>query len=185
MRLWELATRSSYALRLRQAAMPAMERLQERIREHTQLAILEQDEALFIERLSSPSAAASVARIAGRLPAHASSSGLLLLAFSDRDTRARILSQPLAALTSSTLVDPTAVRRKLDEIRTLGHAIAPGYLDEAATGIAVPLRDDTGAVIAALSAVIPRDAHTEGTLVELHSSAKDTEKMLRDPHPGA
>lgn len=51
-RLWELATRSSHALRLRQLAMPAMERVQARVREHTQLAIIEQDEALFLERLS-------------------------------------------------------------------------------------------------------------------------------------
>ncbi|OZB89101.1 MAG: IclR family transcriptional regulator, partial [Microbacterium sp. 14-71-5] len=96
MRLWELATRSSHALRLRQAAMPSMERVQSRLREHTQLAILEQDEALFLERLSGPESGANVTRIAGRLPLHASSSGLVLLAFGTRDLQERILAGPLA-----------------------------------------------------------------------------------------
>ena len=66
MRLWELALRGSAALRLRQAAMPFMERVQAAIREHTQLAVLEQDEALFLERLSSPDSGANITRIADR-----------------------------------------------------------------------------------------------------------------------
>ena len=45
LRLWELALRGSVALRLRQAALPFMEHVQARVREHTQLAVLEQDEA--------------------------------------------------------------------------------------------------------------------------------------------
>lgn len=178
MRLWELATRSSHALRLRQAAMPVMERVQARVREHTQLAILEQDEALFLERLSGPASGSNVTRIAGRLPLHASSSGLVLLAFADRELRDRVLAERLFPLTRSTLVEPGAVRRKLGEIRTLGHAIAPGYIEEVSTGVAVPIRDETSAVIAALSVVLPRDAETEFALVELNRAARDIERSL-------
>src|SRR5699024_10279415 len=60
LRLWELALRGSAVLRLRQAALPHMEEIQGRIREHTQLAVLEQDEALFIERLSHRDAGANI-----------------------------------------------------------------------------------------------------------------------------
>lgn len=178
MRLWELATRSSHALRLRQAALPYMERVQVRVREHTQLAILEQDEALFLERLSAPESGANVTRVAGRLPVHASSSGLVLLAFGPHDLQERVLARALPRVTPATLVEPTALRRKLAEIRTLGHAIAPGYVDEVSTGVAVPVRDETGAVIAALSVVLPRDAETQFALVELHRAARDTERAL-------
>src|SRR5688572_6272405 len=105
LRLWELATRSSHALRLRQLAMPAMERVQSRIREHTQLAILEQDEALFLERLSGPGSGSNVTRIAGRLPIHASSSGLVLLAFGERDLQERILAGKLTRVAPETITD--------------------------------------------------------------------------------
>ena len=181
-RLWELATRSSSALRLRQAALPYMERVQQRVREHTQLAILEHDEALFLERLSAPASGSNVTRIAGRLPVHASSSGLVLLAFGDRALQDRVMSGTLVRLTPSTLVDPAQLRRKLSEIRTVGHAIAPGYIEEVSTGVAVPVRDETGAVIAALSVVLPRDAEVEFALVELHRAARDIERSLGYRH---
>lgn len=179
-RLWELATRSSRALVLRQAALPHMERVQARIREHTQLAILEQEEALFLERLSAEGSGANLARIAGRLPLHASSSGLVLLAFADRALQEHVLAGPLPATTPSTLTDAAAVRRRLAEIRTLGHCVAEGSIDEAATGVAVPVRDHRGRVIAALSVVLPRGAATEGAIRELLEAASRTTESLRD-----
>jgi DNA-binding IclR family transcriptional regulator len=178
MRLWELATRSSHALRLRQAALPHMERVQGRIREHTQLAILEQDEALFLERLSGPQSGSNVTRVAGRLPLHASSSGLVLLAFGPRELQERILVGPLPALASDTITDPAILRRRLAEVRRLGHAVAPGSIELVSTGVAVPLRDETGAVTAALSAVLRRDADVDIPLFELHSAARDIERTL-------
>jgi DNA-binding IclR family transcriptional regulator len=177
MRLWELATRSSAALRLRQAAMPAMERVQARIGEHTQLAILEQDEALFLERLSSPNATSNVTRIAGRLPLHASSSGLVLLAFGAAELQERVLAGPLVALTRATITDPAALRRKLAEIRRLGHVVAPGYIEDVATGLAVPVRDRVG-VVAALSVIIERHAPVEPGLDALHRAARDIHSRL-------
>ena len=178
-RLWELATRSSFQLRLRQTALPFMERVQARVHEHTQLAILEQDEALFVERLSDPEAGANITRVAGRLPLHASSSVLVLLAFGDHDLQERILSEPLEQLTPATIVEAAALRRKLAEVRTRGYAVAPGYVEIVSTGVAVPVRDDTGAVRAALSVVLREGAATEPAVAELHWAARDLEDALR------
>ncbi len=185
MRLWELATRSSSALRLRQAALPFMERVQARVREHTHLAILEQDEALLLERLSSPDSGSNITRVAGRMPLHASSSGLVLLAFGPPDLQDRLLSTPLRPLTPRTPVDSAAVRRKLAEVRALGHAIAPGYMEEVATGLAVPVRDASGGAIAALSVVLPREVAIEPALRELHRAARGIADALgADRHHG-
>ncbi|NYD54898.1 IclR family transcriptional regulator [Microbacterium pseudoresistens] len=178
MRLWELATRSSDALRLRQAALPSMERVQSRVREHTQLAVLEQDEALFLERLSGPESGSNVIRVAGRLPLHASSSGLVLLAFGSRELQERILAGPLVALSRETVTDAAALRRKLAEVRRLGHAVAPGYVEEVSTGVAVPVKDETGAVTAALSVVLRRHDLVEATLAELHAAAGEISHAL-------
>lgn len=177
-RLWELATRSSQALRLRQVAMPAMERVQARVREHTQLAILEQDEALFLERLSAPDSGANITRIAGRLPLHASSSGLVLLAFGERELQERVFTQPLIALTRETITDPAVLRRKLAEVRAVGHAVARGFIEAVSTGVAVPVRDETGSVAAALSVVLPRDAPVDPALAELHAGQREIERAL-------
>ncbi|HEY8589632.1 MAG TPA: IclR family transcriptional regulator, partial [Naasia sp.] len=152
LRLWELATRGSRALGLREAARPAMESVQARIRQHTQLAVVEDDQTLFLERLSHPDAGANIAQVAGRLPLHASSSGLVLLAAAPAAVLDRVLARPLAALAPDTLTDPNALRGKLAEVRRLGHAASPGTVQTHSTGVAVPVRDG-GEVVAALGVV--------------------------------
>ncbi|MCR2762936.1 IclR family transcriptional regulator [Microbacterium sp. zg.B48] len=178
MRLWELALRGSEALRLRQAAMPFMERVQAAIREHTQLAVLEQDEALFLERLSSPDSGANITRIAGRLPLHASSSGLVLLAFGPTELQERVLAAPLSRVSAETITDAAALRRALAAVRRQGYVIAPGSIEAVSTGVAVPVRDGAGTVLAALSVVLPRDAPTAAALEELRAAAAGIRSAL-------
>ncbi|MCA0347188.1 MAG: IclR family transcriptional regulator [Actinobacteria bacterium] len=177
MRLWELALRGSTALRLRQAALPHMEAVQAATREHTQLAVLEQSEALFLERLSHPAAVSNITRVAGRLPLHASSSGLVLLAHADSALRERVLAGPLRAVGPGTVTDAAALRRLLAEVRRSGHVVAPGSIEAVSTGIAVPIRD-RGAVVAALSAVLPREAPIPPALAELRGAATRIERDL-------
>lgn len=155
MRLWELAHRGSRALRLREAALPFMEQVQARIREHTQLAVLEDGEALFLERLSDPDAGLNVARIAGRLPLHASSSGLVLLAYAPRSVFEAVVDAGLERLTPETIVDPFQLESLLAQIRSRGFAIAHGSVSQVSTGVAVPVKD-RGEAVAALSVVLPR-----------------------------
>lgn len=178
MRLWELALRGSSALRLRQAALPHMETVQARIREHTQLAVLENGEALFLERLSDPDAGANITRIAGRLPLHASSSGLVLLAHADPDIRERVLAGPLRPVSPETVTDAATLRALLASIRRRGLVIAPGSIETVSTGVAVPVRD-RGEVVAALSVVLPRDTAPEEALDALLDAARSIEADLR------
>lgn len=179
MRLWELALRGSRALRLRQAALPHMERVQGRVREHTQLAVLEQDSALFLERLSHPDAVSNITRIAGRLPLHASSSGLVLLAFGSVDLQERVLSAPLPAVSPETVTDAAVLRRRLAEIRRAGYVVAPGSIERVATGVAVPVRDAEGEVIAALAVVLPRETQPDVAVSELLRAARAIRADLR------
>ncbi|MEU1971408.1 IclR family transcriptional regulator [Microbacterium sp. NPDC019599] len=178
MRLWELALRGSRALRLRQAALPSMERIQARVREHTQLAVLEHDAALFVERLSHPDAGANITRIAGRLPLHASSSGLVLLAYAEPDVQERVLAAPLAAVAPETVTDAASLRRVLGGIRRSGFVVSPGSVESVSTGVAVPVRDETGDVVAALSVVLPRETPTEVAITELLRAARDIRSAL-------
>jgi len=181
MRLWELALRGSSALRLRQAALPHMARVQAVVHEHTQLAVLEHDEALFLERLSDPDAGANITRIAGRLPLHASSSGLVLLAHADPAVRERVLAAPLRAVARETVTDAAVLRGLLATIRRAGFVVAPGSVEQVSTGVAVPVRD-RGEVVAALSVILPRGAATDAALAVLREAAAGIEADLRDAH---
>lgn len=172
MRIWELTTRGSLALGLRTTALPFMESVQAELRQHTQLAVRENDEVLFLERLSAPGSGSNIANVAGRLPLNASSSGLVLLAYAAPDVQERTLAGPLRGLTDETITDATVLRRKLAEVRRLGYAAAPGSVEDAATGIAVPVRSGA-TVIAALGVVLPRERVDVATAVRLLRRAAD------------
>lgn len=185
MRLWELTTRGSRALELRRIALPVMAQVQARVREHTQLAVREGESALFIERLSGAESGANVTRIAGRLPLHASSSGLVLLAWAPAEVRDAVLAGPLAPLAPETIVDAEELRRKLAEVRRLGYAHAPGYVEGVSLGVAVPVRDERGEVVAALSAVLPREFDRADAVTEvLRRGAERITEGMRE-RPGA
>lgn len=178
MRLWELAHRGSTGLRLRQVALAHMQRVQHTIHAHTQLAVREGDTVLFLERLSAPGAVSNIATVAGRLPLHASSSGLVLLAHASDDVRDAVLASPLTALSPETVTDPAALRSLLARIRAQDAVVSPGTVESIATGVAVPIRR-SGDVIAALGVVLPRDAETDRPLAVLRRAARDIESDLR------
>lgn len=148
LRLWELASRSSKVLSLRQAAMPFMEDVQEVIRQHTQLAVLQDDEVLFVERLSSRESVVNEAKVAGRLPVHVSSSGMVLLAHSPSQAQEAYLKR------NAETVDVGQLRRDLADVRQTGFAALAGYVVADTTGIAVPVLGQRRQVIAALGVVV-------------------------------
>ncbi len=83
------------------------------------------------------------------VPLHASALGKVLLAYDPG--AARTLSRhPLPALTHRTVVDRTALGRELAAIRDVGWAGAVGEVDPGVAGIAAPIRDHGGYVVAAV-----------------------------------
>ncbi len=183
MRMWELAHRASPALSLREAAMPYLEDLHAVVGQHVQLGVLDGHEVLFVERLSAPGAVVNYTRIAGRLPVHASSSGLVLLAHRSAALQDEVLAGPLRRFTRETVTDPTALRAVLAGARRDGHLVANGYLHPEATGVAVPVRDGAGVVVAALSVIVPNDARAFTLVPTLQAAARGIGRGLPPAGP--
>lgn len=177
-RLWELGLRASPTLSLRETAMPVMERLHHQVGHHTQLGILNGEEVLFVERLSADGAVVNITRIGARLPLHASSSGLVLLAFGSAVLQERILARPLERFTATTVTDPRELRALLATVRRDGFVLGPGFIDTQAAGVAVPVRGDGRQVVAALSVIVPNDEHAHGRVASVAAAARDIEQRL-------
>jgi DNA-binding IclR family transcriptional regulator len=180
-RLWELALRASPARSLRDAAMPFMEDAHAVIGHHVQLGLLDGDEVIFAERLTAPGAVINYSRIAGRLPLHVSSSGLVLLAYGPRELQERILSGPLVSYTPNTISSGRQLRVVLAEVRRQGSAYCRGHVHEDALGIAVPVRDGKSTVVAALSAIVPAEADGKAVTGILAAAARGITRALADP----
>lgn len=93
----------------------------------------------------------SLMRAGRTIPAHACAGGLVLLA--ERTTR-RVPSN-LCALTASTVVDPVAVRARLDDIRARRVAVEHGECETGRTSVAVPVVNRHGKTLGALMVMVP------------------------------
>lgn len=183
-RLWELGTRASPTLSLRDTAMPFMEGVHDVVEHHVQIGVLDAGEVLFLERLSAPGAIINYTRIAGRLPLHVSSSGLVLLAHGPVELQERVLAGPLRAYTPHTITSATALRSTLAAVRQQGYAFCPGYVHEDALGIAAPVRDGRGDVMAALAVIVPNEAGATSVVPVVRTAARGISRALaaRDAH---
>ena len=179
MRMWELASRASPTRSLRDAAMPYLEDLHAVVGHHVQLAVPDGDEVLFLERLTARDAVINYSRIAGRLPLHISSSGHVLLAFGPPELRERVLARPLERYTAATTTSPDRLRASLEQVRRQGFALLAGHVHEDATGIAVPVRDGLGEVVAALSVIVPNDDRAVSAVPALLAAARGIGRSLR------
>ncbi|WP_433563237.1 IclR family transcriptional regulator [Nocardia sp. CA-151230] len=179
-RMWELASRAAPTVGLQEAAIPFMSDLHAATGHHVQLGVLQGGEVLYIERLFAPRSVRNRVRVAGRLPLHATSSGLVLLAHSPLEVQEATLHRPLQSFTPRTITNPALLRSTLSEIRHTGVAYCPGYVDECATGIAVPIRATGGRVVAALSLLMPNDGAARGAIPALRTAGRGISRLLGD-----
>jgi DNA-binding IclR family transcriptional regulator len=177
LQLWELAARTPGALGLREIALPYMQEVQAIVGEHTQLGVLQGTDVLFLERLSTKHAVINLTLVGGRLPLHASSSGLVLLAHSAPTLQDAVLAVPLERFTHQTISSPAELRRALGQIRREGYAVGNGYIHPEARGIAVPVLGAADNVIAALAVIVPNDDKPVAPFVDLLRAAA---RQVRD-----
>jgi DNA-binding IclR family transcriptional regulator len=136
---------------VRAAARPAMVELAATSRETVNLAVLDGDEAINVEQVSGPHMVGIASWVGRRTPLNCVANGKALLAFQPAAAIERILAGPLPQLTDRTIADPVALRAELAGVRERGYAAAIGEIEEGLNAVAAPIRDHSGAVVAAIS----------------------------------
>lgn len=178
-RLWEVASRGSRASSLREAALPSMEDLLGSTASHVSLGVLEGTDVLYLERLAADESTINITRIAGRLPVHGCSAGLVFMAYADQQEQDRFLSRRLEKLTPDTVVDPRALRALLAEIRHQGFVSMAGIIVEESSGISVPIFTEEHRVVATLSLIVPRgEERLPVTIPQLKLAARAITRRL-------
>jgi DNA-binding IclR family transcriptional regulator len=155
LRLLEIGSLSPGSLSLRERAMPFLEDLYEATRQNVQLAVRDDLEVVYIERISARGAVNILTRAGSRMPLHATGVGLILLAHADPDVRERVFATPLERFTEMTISTTTRLREALAAARRDGYVVSDRQLEMITKSIAAPIRDANNAVIAAMSVVVP------------------------------
>ncbi|TDD30479.1 IclR family transcriptional regulator [Kribbella turkmenica] len=154
-------------------AQPIMDALALQFDETINLAVVREHYAVNVQQARGSAAVASQNWVGQLTPLHATSSGKLLLAFMSDEQRNSILDragQP--RLTENTVTSRQELLDQLAEIRENGFATAFEELEVGLNAAAVPIRDHTGAVVAAMSASGPTFRYDRARI-------KDTEADLR------
>lgn len=150
----ELIVLGSCAMRsndLRTVSRDLLERLAQESGETATLEMLSGRDVIVLDEVSSRFLLGLSQEVGARLPAHATSTGKLLLAFSFETALAPLEEYPLPRLAASTLTSTAALRAEFPRIRLDGYATSDNELEDGFAAIAAPLYNHQGQVQAAIS----------------------------------
>ena len=133
-------------------AQPSMERIVHTLRESCSIAVLDGPDVVYVARVAAKRIMSINLVVGSRLPAHATSMGKVLLAhLAPAKLDEYFAAGPLRQLTDRTIVDETALRKALDQVRTRGWAFADQESEDGVRTVAVPLFDRNMHVQAAMN----------------------------------
>ncbi len=167
---WRYATRHDPFGEVAHLAAPVLEALSEQTGETINLGMPRGDRVVHVAQLDSRFLLGSRDWTAVEVPEHTSSLGKVLFAYGALP----LPPGPLERMTERTIADLPALRRELGGVRRRGYAITVDELEIGLSGVASPVFDGQGEVIAALglSGPTPRLESTlaaHGRLVKKHA----------------
>ncbi|KQP83575.1 IclR family transcriptional regulator [Aeromicrobium sp. Leaf291] len=138
-KVWSIASRSFRLSDVRDTLSPVVQRLAETFGETVHLATYERGEVTYIDKAEGWHPIRSYTELGGTAPAYCVATGKMLLALQSSAEVDRVLSQPLAAHTPTTVTDPGALRSELATALEQGYAVNRGEWREGVAGIALPI----------------------------------------------
>ena len=139
-------------MRLPAIVQPHLERLTESAHESSSVAVLDGRDIVYVARVARQRIMTVAISVGTRFPAYATSMGRVLLAHLPPDELDDYLDRhEREAFTPHTITDRDELVAELTRVRDQGWALVDQELEEGLRSIAVPIRDRTGVVVAALN----------------------------------
>jgi len=140
--------------RLPRVLQPTLNRLAVQTQQSYSAVVLDGAEVVIVARSGSIRLLAYGLHLGARLPAHATSTGRVLLASMPKaELSAWLKAQTLGRLTPHTVVEVKALRAVLDQVRRDDFCLAREEHELGVHALAVPLRNMQGRTVAALNVV--------------------------------
>lgn len=181
-KLFELGSVASASFSLRRIASPHLKRFNfQRVRT-VLFGVLQDDDLVYVDKKEGTSGVRLGSEIGRHRPPHFGMLGQLLMAYIPEGEVDRLLKKsPLQPFTQKSITDPETFREKLRKIRRQGFVIEDGEAHEGISGVAAPIRDFTGKVIAALGvAFISGSADHQTVMQIIEDTLRITAEISRD-----
>jgi DNA-binding IclR family transcriptional regulator len=155
MKLFELGGIIFSTLSLRKAASRFLDQLETKVNHIVLLGILEEGELVYIDRREGNDPFTFTSEIGKRRPPHFGMLGKTLMAFLSEDEIDDLLKRyPLQKYASRSITNPKKFKTSLKEIRGKGYICEYNEAWEGVIGIAAPIRNYLGKVVAAVGTAL-------------------------------
>ncbi|MBO0729574.1 MAG: helix-turn-helix domain-containing protein [Acidimicrobiaceae bacterium] len=151
-RVLELGYAYLSGLPLNEVAEPHLEDLVSEVHESSSVAVLDGEDIVYVVRVPTKRIMAVAISVGTRFPAYATSMGRVLLAFRpDEELETMTRKIKFEPITRRTVTDASRLREILGVVRSQGYAMTDQELEDGLRSAAVPLRDASGTVVAAMN----------------------------------
>jgi DNA-binding IclR family transcriptional regulator len=165
---------------LRDASQALMTDLSRTLGLTTHMGVLEHGMVTYVAKVSAPGSFPVNTRVGAQLEPYCSGLGkILLAALPDDEVESFILDGELVPLTPYTITTAAALRAELKRVREQGYAVDDREHHANMRCIAVPVCDQDGRAVAALSASDDADRMTEQRQKEIRGALFDAACALR------
>lgn len=148
----ELGAAYLESMNIEQLTKTHLEELARNTGDSAALCVLDGVEIVYVARASIRTLMRLEAHVGSRFPAHATSTGRVLLAgLSSERLKQYLSSTPLQALTDRTVTDPAKLRSLIEDCQRTGYSAVEDELAYGVVALAVPVFDQQGRVVAALN----------------------------------
>ena len=148
----ELGAAYLESMNIEQITRTHLEELARKTEDSAALCVLDGVDIVYVARASVRTLLRLEAHIGSRFPAHATSTGRILLAgLSPEGLQRYFAGAQLEALTERTVTDPLKLRALIEDCRRLGYAAVEDELAYGVIALAVPVFDHRHRVVAALN----------------------------------
>lgn len=163
------------SIQLPELVTPQLEILAATVRETSSLTVLEGSDVVYVARVHGHRIMSVSIKVGTRFPALLTSTGRVMLSdWSEERLEQAIRERPPRQVTPRTIIDPQRLLREVHKVRERGWAITDQELDLGLRSVAVPIRDNQGAIVAAVNV----SAHTSRATVD--ALKRETLPRLRD-----
>lgn len=173
---------------IRHVARPILRELAETTGETVLLTEYHDGEVICIDKVETSHSVRIALEVGERRPPHAGASSKVLMAYlPETEIAAIIREKGLPRYCERTITDPGELRCELSQIRARGYALSYEETDKGAWGIATPIRNWEGVVVAALGVAGPTvrySAEEALRYVALCCDAANRVSTLLGSHPG-
>jgi DNA-binding IclR family transcriptional regulator len=149
LKLWELGSKVRSRLGIADISGPFLKMLGDKTSEAVHLSVLNGTEVIYIDKIESPQPIRAYSMIGGRAPAYCVATGKAMLAFRSSKQLDELKIQ-FTRHSVNTINTRAKLDKELQQVRDAGYAINRGEWREDVWGVAAPIFDQTGSVVAAV-----------------------------------